>query len=448
MNEQNNSIPSAAIVGRPNVGKSSLFNAFLKRRAAIVHSQSGVTRDRIAAVCEFRGKKFQLFDTGGLSLYEGESTSKAEWAGEIKKQVEAAIESAKKIIFVVEAGNLTPLDVDIASKLRVSGKEIFLAINKSDNDAAISKSAIFAKLGFEKVFHVSCVHNAGISELAASVTSDFPEWKEDSLPPLKIAVVGRPNVGKSSLVNSFLREERVIVSHLPGTTRDAVECRKRIEIGGETIDVTFVDTAGLRQKRKADTPVEFFSIDRTEKAIKASDVLILVLEGFIDGASAQDRKIANLARESGRGVIIAVNKWDLCKGISKHECTMRIRATLPFLNYAPIVMTSSKNGDGINSLFSALLELRSTLAFKPPTPIVNRVLEEAFNVCPPPFSGRSSFKVYYATYLGGVPPQFLLFCNNSTLCPAHYLKYLENCLRKKFVFAGYPLSFQLRARKK
>ncbi|HPN83941.1 MAG TPA: ribosome biogenesis GTPase Der, partial [Victivallales bacterium] len=292
-------IPVVAIVGRPNVGKSSLFNAIQKRRTAIVHSESGVTRDRITGLCEFRDRKFQLVDTGGLSLYEGQNT-KDLWSKEIRRQVEAAIESADNIIFVVEAGEPLPLDQDIARKLRTSGKRIILAVNKADNESGANTVANFARLGFDKAFPISCVHRTGLDELLAELTKDFKQVKVAEDDAMRIAIAGRPNVGKSSLINRILNEQRMMVSEIPGTTRDAVETNAIIRSGGRELKIAFVDTAGLRQKRKADSPVEIFSIDRTEKAIQKANIIILILEPFFDGASAQDRRIGGMIRESGK----------------------------------------------------------------------------------------------------------------------------------------------------
>ncbi len=440
--ENKASVPVVAIVGRPNVGKSSLFNAILRRRAAIVHSESGVTRDRVSALCEFLDRKFQLIDTGGLSLYDRQS-AKDVWSREIRRQVELAVESADKILFVVEAGEPLPLDEDIARKLRVSGKDIIVVLNKADNDNSALTSANFARLGFERIFPVSCVHRIGLDYLLEELTKDFPKVSATEAQPFKIALAGRPNVGKSSLVNRMLREERMLVSEIPGTTRDAVESEAVIRAGGREMKISFVDTAGLRQRRKADSPVEIFSIDRTEKAIMKADMALLLLEPFFDGASAQDRRIGGMIKESGKACIIAVNKSDLCEKSKKRELETRIRATMPFLNYAPLVFVSALRGEGMPELCSTMISVANSVMDKPPTAVINKIMEEAQGINPPP----NNFKIYYSTFVGGSPPAFLVFCNNPKLCPQHYLSFIENSMRKKFHFTGLPIAVRLRGRK-
>lgn len=437
-------IPVVAIVGRPNVGKSSLFNAIIKQRKAIVHSESGVTRDRIDAVCDYFGKKFKLIDTGGLSISDGEKTNDI-WLREIRRQVEIAINSADKIIFMVEAGEPLPLDFDIARTLRASGKKVIVTMNKADNDKIALSTAYFASLGFDKTIAVSCVHRIGIDELLDEICADFKETDSLDEKFFRICIAGRPNVGKSSLLNKLVNDERSLVSDIPGTTRDAIESSVTIKDNkGRELLVSFVDTAGLRQKRKADSSVEIFSIVRTEKSIRNADMVILLLEPFFDGASAQDRRIGGFIKEASKSCILAVNKSDLIKHGKKNELEERIRLTMPFLNYAPLLFISAMKGDGIRELCSKIISIANFANEKPRTSVVNQIISEAQSINPAP----NNFKIYYATYLYGTPPRFLLFCNNPKLCTQQYQAFIENSLRKKFPFTGYPIQIILKARKK
>jgi len=437
------SIPTIAIIGRPNVGKSSLFNAIIKQRKSIVHSESGVTRDRIEAVYDYFGKKFRLIDTGGLALFDGEKSSNI-WLSEIRRQVNIAIEIADKIIFMVEVGEPLPLDFDIANILRESNKKIIIAVNKADNEDLSMLSVNFASLGFEKIIPISCVHRIGIDELLDEITADLPEFELEEEKFFKISIVGRPNVGKSSLFNKLINEERVLVSEIPGTTRDAIETEYLLKNPkGKELKVKFVDTAGLRQKRKADSPVEIFSIVRTEKAIQNSNMTLFVIEPFYDGTSAQDRRIGAFIKESGKACIIVVNKVDLIQKEKQQELLRRIRLTMPFLNYAPIFFVSALTGKGLSNLCSKILQIATVNFEKPQTSKLNQIIENAQNLNPAP----SYFKIYYTTYIGGIPPKFLSFCNNPKLCSSQYLTFIENAIRKEYPFTGYPINIILKHRK-
>ncbi|HRR28212.1 MAG TPA: ribosome biogenesis GTPase Der [Victivallales bacterium] len=436
-------IPTIAIVGRPNVGKSSLFNAIIKQRKSIVHKESGVTRDRIEAIYDYFGKKFKLIDTGGLALFKGQKSSDI-WLSEIRRQVDIAIESADKIIFMVEVGEPLLLDFDIANMLRASKKKIIVAVNKADNENLAILSANFTSLGFEKIISISCVHRIGIDELLDEITHDLPEYeiKEEKL--FKISIVGRPNVGKSSLLNKLINDERVLVSEIPGTTRDAIETEYLLKKSkGKELKVVFVDTAGLRQKKKADNPVEIFSIVRTEKAIQKTNMALLVIEPFYDGTSAQDRRIGAFIKESGKACIIVVNKMDLIQKEKQKELSKRIRLTMPFLNYAPIFFVSALNGNGLANLCSGIINIANVEFKKPQTSKLNEIIEMAQNMNP----ASSHFKIYYITYIGGIPPKFLAFCNNPKLCSSQYLTFIENSIRREYPFKGYPINIILKHKK-
>ncbi len=447
-------IPTVAIVGRPNVGKSSLFNAILKRRIAIVHEESGVTRDRIAAPTKWNNRHFQIIDTGGLGMYGGQKRKLGIWDSEIKEQVDIAIESAELLIMVVDVtAGVTALDMDIANRLRAGGKKMFLAVNKSDNPEIDAESANFARLGFEKVFPVSCVHRRGIDNLLDQIVSaiDWSTVVPPQEPGLRIAVVGRPNVGKSSIVNRLVGHKRVMVSNIPGTTRDSVEVSFDLECKEGKVPAVLVDTAGLREKRKADTSVEIFSIMRAEEAVMRAQLILFVVEASIDGVTAQDKKIASMISESGKGCIILANKWDLCRKAHKREDVQaEIRYTMPFMEYAPVVFISALDGSNFNRITSAMAEVRENMRMHIPTSLVNKILSDATAKNAPSAVGtvRHHFKIYYATMVGNEPPRFLFFVNDPGVCTKNYLSYLGNCLRNSLGLTGLPIRIQLRAREK
>lgn len=448
-----NRIPVVAIVGRPNVGKSSLFNVIIGRRVSIVHEQSGVTRDRVVAPGSWHGKHFQLIDTGGLGNITGSKKTVDRWDEGIREQVEAAIEGADVLIFVCNVQDgIVPLDREVTDRLRGIGKKVFMVANKCDNPELENESAIFSELGFDKIYPVSCLHRKGYAKLLDNALSDFesPEVEAAEAVPFRIAVVGRPNVGKSSLINWLLGEERVMVSEIAGTTRDSIDIDFEIKYRGEMLPAMLIDTAGLRKRSKIDNVVELFSMMRTEEAIKRSQLVLFLVETSTTGVTAQDRKIAASIVESGKGCIIVSNKFDLCENEEVKQKTLieEIRYTLPHLNYAPVVFTSVLRKYNMNALLDQIAEVMAQMEVKVPTSLVNKVLLDAFARNSPPVVGVAPLKLYYSSMIGSEPPKFLLFVNRAEYCAENYLLFLKNCLRQAFDFTGLPIVVELRARPK
>jgi len=435
-------LPAIAIVGRPNVGKSSLFNAILGRRHAIVLSESGITRDRIGAAGVLNGKRFHLFDTGGLGTYAGERRKVGFWDQAIAKQVEAAIEDAEAILLVVDVqAGLNALDTEVANRLRASGKKVIVVANKCDNEESEKGLTEFEPLGFGRIRPVSCLHRRGIRQLmdealkgVKACDANAPDVKR-----LRLAVIGRPNVGKSSLVNRLLGEDRVIVSDVPGTTRDAINIDFNLKCADETVPATLVDTAGLRKRSKVDLAVEKFSVMRAEQAIKEADIVLFVVESSAQGSTSQDRHIAQKIEDSGKGCIIVANKWDACSGQKQKEVLKELRHTLPHLSYAPIVFTCALSGLNFSTLFEAIAQLRAQMSVKISTAMVNRVIGDAVERSAPPVVKLKPFKIYYGTMVANPPPTFALFVNSPSLCADSYRSYLENYFRAGFEFVGFPI---------
>lgn len=431
------------------MGKSSLFNAILGRRQAIVHEESGITRDRIVASVFREGHYFQVVDTGGLGTFTAEKKRMGLWDEEIRRQVDVAVEGADILLFVTDiTAGVTALDVDIAAMLRSSGKKVFLIANKADNPEKDAQSADFLKLGFSEIFPVSCVHRRGIPELIEKIICNIDVSGVEQIikPALRIAIVGRPNVGKSSLINHFLGEERVIVSDIPGTTRDSVDVEFELKYKSGKIPAVFVDTAGLRKKGRADSAVEIFSIMRAERAIKHSQLVLFLIEAGKDGATAQDRHIGRMIADSGKGCIIIVNKWDTCAGLKQKTEEKKIRAALPFMTYAPIIFTSALSAYNFSKILDSIAEVKEQMELHIPTSVINRLIADAFERNSPSVIGRGPFKVYYATMLGNEPPRFLFFVNDPKLCPKNYLAYLNNYLRQRLDLTGLPIRIQMRNR--
>jgi len=442
-------LPTVAIVGRPNVGKSSLFNAMLGRRVAIVHEESGVTRDRIAATARHNGVSFQLVDTGGLGMYAGETRGVDRWNKAIGEQVEAAIEGADLLVMVVDATvGSTPLDAEIADRLRLCGKPVLLAMNKADNPRLEAVADEFTNLGIAAAQPVSCLHRSGVQALLDVVAAALPVGDDLPEPELRIAVVGRPNVGKSSLVNRLLGQSRVLVSEVAGTTRDAIDVPVRLRLGAETVPALLIDTAGLRQRRRADTAVEMFSILRAESAVVRAQVVLLILEAGPEGIAptSQDRRIARMVADAGRGCVVVVNKWDLCTGIKAPEAIAQVHHGLPFLTYAPVAFVSAHNGHGLGRMLDEVGTVRAQLALRLSTGILNRVIGDAMARTPPPSSHGRFLKVYYATMTAGMPPTFLLFVNDPRICSPSYQQYLAKALRRQLGLDTLPIRIELRAR--
>ncbi len=444
-------LPSIAIVGRPNVGKSSLFNAILKRRQAIVHFESGVTRDRVTAAATHERRLFLVTDTGGLAIYTGEKKSVSFWDTMIADQADAAIENADVILFLVDAqAGLLPLDREIAQKLRQCGKKVLLVANKADNGEDIYRADEFHELGFDKVWPVSSLHRRGIGSMLDAALADMERINPDDVPKdarLKIAVLGRPNVGKSSLVNRLLGENRVIVSDVAGTTRDNVDTDFTLQLGEEEIPATLVDTAGLRKRSKVDEAVEHYSAMRASDALAECDIVLFVLEANVGQATAQDKSIARMIEDSGKACVMVVNKWDIrVQGATTQDVLREMRYTLPKMAYAPIVFVSAENGWNFSSLYETIAHVRAQLAVRIPTAMLNRVIQEAITKNLPPVVGTKPLKIYYGAMTGDNPPCVTLIVNKTGLCADSYKQYLINCFRKSFALTGLPVRIRLEER--
>ena len=466
-----------AIVGRPNVGKSALFNRIAGRRIAIVHDLPGVTRDRVSAEVEWRGRPFTLVDTGGIGLLRGEKAEDVIVKAAVE-QVDLAIEAADVIILVVNIQEgVVPLDNEVAQKLRRSGKPILVAANKVDTARVENEAAEFARLGFEKIFPVSAIHGKGIEALTETAVALLPV--ETALPAaesgagsaLRLAIVGRPNVGKSSIINALTQSERVIVSPIPGTTRDAVDVPFQVETEGKRESYVLIDTAGMRKARRVNESIEFFSVKRAEDSIARCDICILVLDAE-SGITEQDKKIGGKIVEERKGCIVVVNKWDLVadsvraareeelkrrKEKRHHEGTESpltmlgefgqwVQEHLFFLDYAPVIFTSAKTGFHLDRLLEAVRYVAAQMNQKIPTSILNRTLHDAVEHRQPVSSAGHRLKFFYATQVKQSPPTFLLFVNRHELFSDQYKKYLSDQLRRAFGYEGCPINLIPRAR--
>jgi GTP-binding protein len=477
---------TVAIVGRPNVGKSALFNRIAGRRIAIVHNQPGVTRDRVSAEVEWRGRPFTLIDTGGLGLLAGEKGGDPITRAAIA-QVEVAVEAADVIIFVVNAQEgAVALDFEVAQRLRQSGRPVFLAVNKVDNAELESAVPEFAELGFEPLLPVSAIHGRGVAGLMKAVREALPEGAAAAEPaaespeaeavpaesaPLKLAVVGRPNVGKSSLVNALTQSDRVVVSPVPGTTRDAVDVPLEIATEGRVERYLLIDTAGMRKARRVRDSIEFYSVKRAEKSIERADLVVFVLDAQ-SGILEQDKKIADKIVAAHKACVVVINKWDLYdasvraarRELGRQDPRARegtaplptrmsefvawVKERLFFLDYAPVVFTSATEGMHLERLLEAVRFVADQLRQQVPTALLNRTLYEAIEERQPVSATGQRLRFFYATQVGQAPPRFLLFLNQPGPFAPQYVKYLTGRLRKAFGFEGCPILLRARARPK
>lgn len=450
---QASNLPVIAIVGRPNVGKSALFNAILRRRVSIVHEQSGVTRDCVAAPAEFRRRHFLLVDTGGLGTLNGEKHVDL-FDGMIREQVTEVLQDAVALIWVVNCQDgITPQDEEVGAFLRKSGKPLFLCANKADNrELADLSIAQFAQLGVPQICPTSCTHTYGIDALLIKVLADIPQSTDldtEQEKPLRIAVVGRPNVGKSSLVNRLVGEERMMVSDIAGTTRDAVDLPLTIKQDGEELPIVLVDTAGLRRKGQISSVVEFFSANRTEQAIRNSDLVLFILDS-LDVCTTQERRIGRLIADARRPCIMLANKWDLITQAGHDRPELfndHVRQCMPFMDHAPILQISAANGYNFKRIFELIRLVKAQTRVMVPTGVFNQFLQDALQRNPPSSVENRRFKVFYGTMTHNPPPKFVLFVNEPKLCPQNYRSYLENQIREAFFpEAGLPIFLELRKR--
>lgn len=435
------SVPVMAIVGRPNVGKSTLFNRIVGTRLAIVQDQPGITRDRIYAPAEWLSKSFRVVDTGGLEVGEVDEITKR-----IRAQVELAIDEAQAIVFVVDGlAGATPADEEIAQWLRVAGKPVVVAVNKLDNPKRISLAYDFYALGFSTVIAISAEHSTGIGDLLEEVFKHFPaELAEaEDADAVKMAVIGRPNVGKSSLVNALLGEDRVLVSDVAGTTRDAIDTP--LEWEGQSF--LLMDTAGMRKRGKVYEATEKYSVLRALKAIERCDVAVLVIDGK-DGIIEQDKHIAGYALDAGKALVVAVNKWDVVEKDDKtaQEFEKKFRAQFPFLAWAPLVFISAKTGRRVVRVLETVALVAENHAMRISTSTVNALVQDAVAITPPPTDRGKRLKILYATQVSVKPPTFAVFVNHADLMHFSYERYLENKLREAFGFAGTPIRLVIRQR--
>ena len=434
--------PIFAIVGRPNVGKSTLFNKIIGQRISIVEDTPGVTRDRIFADGEWSGKKFTLIDTGGI-----EPKNDSEILTEMRNQANLAIEMADVVIFMVDIKDgLTAADADVAAMLQKSKKPVVLVCNKSDSPGEVPMEYYeFFNLGLDEPVAVSSIHGLGVGDLLDKVYSyvDFSKTDEIEEDIIKVAVIGKPNAGKSSLINTILGEKRVIVSNVAGTTRDAIDTY--YERDGQKY--LFVDTAGMRKKGKIDENIERYSVIRSLAAIDRCDVVLVMIDAT-EGVTEQDSKIAGYAHNAGKASIVVVNKWDL---VEKETNTMKnfkneILNGLPFMQYAPSEFVSAKTGLRLNKLFELIKFVNVQNAVRIPTGVLNDVLNDATSMVQPPSDKGRRLKIYYITQASTRPPTFILFVNDKELAHFSYVRYIENKIREAFNLNGTPVKFIIRER--
>jgi len=445
-------MPNVAVVGRPNVGKSALFNRLIGRKIAIVHDQPGITRDRISAICIHGTRPFVLWDTGGIF-----GAGEAQLSAQVRGAAEEALRESDLLLFVVDAKEgLSPIDEELARVLRKSQKPVVLVINKIDNEKHEAFAAEFDSLGFRSSIAISAEHGRGISDLLDAIDQLLPLATGDSQATshnsLAVAILGRPNVGKSSLINSIVRSERAIVSELAGTTRDAID----ILYQRDGRNFVFIDTAGIRRRGKQSTSAEVFSVMRAERSIRRAGLCVLIVD-LTAGVTAQDKRIAGLIQTARKAAIVILNKWDLVKpkrnqkeAISSLAATARER--IFFLDYAPVLITSSLTGEHVGKLFALIEKIQRAAGQRVGTGVLNRLLRQAFEANPPPTVRARRLKLFYAAQSKGKenqllePPEFVLFVNDPRLLNQTYRRYLEARIRDEQPFPGLPIVLTLRPR--
>ncbi len=432
-----------AIVGRPNVGKSTLFNVLAEEKIAIVKDVPGVTRDRIYADCKWRGTTFQIIDTGGIEPESDDILLK-----QMRRQAELAMDIADVIVFLtdIKAG-VTRSDEEVASLLRKTRKPVILVCNKCDRVGEVPDDIYeFYQLGIGEPLGISAGKKLGIGELLDAIYDQFEDIQEEQIDEetIKVAIIGKPNAGKSSLVNKILNEERVIVSDIAGTTRDAIDSYFENTHG----KYIFIDTAGIRRKNKVYEELEKYSVLKAKSAIDRATVCLLMIDA-VEGVTEQDEKIAGLAHEAGKAIIIVINKWDL---VDKNTYTLasyqkQVYEKLAYLSYAPILFISAKTGQRVDKLFELINEVDKQNSLRVPTGVLNNILAEAILITQPPSDKGRRLKVYYMTQVSIRPPTFVIFVNSKELMHFSYVRYIENHLRKQFGFKGTPIHMIIRERK-
>jgi GTP-binding protein len=448
-------VRTVAIVGRPNVGKSALFNRLAGRKISIVHDQPGVTRDRVCAVCHLGSSPFEIIDTGGIG-----ATPDPEFSAQTRMEAEAAIASADVLLLVVDGqAGIHPLDAELASQLRASGKPLFLAVNKVDLPQHEIFTSDFAGLGLEHMFPVSAAHGFGIDELVQSLGKSLPADDEEEaeipgeeIPPARVVLIGRPNVGKSSLTNAILGHPRTIVSGVAGTTRDAVD----IPFQFAEQKYMLCDTAGMRHRSRHNTSVEVFSVMRSERALRGADLCLLIIDAT-QGVTGQDKKIGQMVQKSFKPVLIVLNKFDAVESRGSPRETLahhveHVRQELFFLRFAPVVILSAKTGQNVERLFLMVEKMRQHARRRIGTGELNRHLQKCFEAQPPPLRRNRRLKILYATQVEPsrrscfAPPEIVFFVNDQILLPATYEEFLQRRIREKWEFPGLPLRFRWRSR--
>ncbi len=444
--------PMLAIVGRPNVGKSTLFNRIIGRRLAVVSEVPGTTRDRIQADAEWRGISFTVVDTGGIEVEAGFHTAplsqdSARFLSAIRAQAGIAIDAADVVLLLVDAQvGLTAADEEVAAILRRTTKPVIIAANKADSAAGRESAVEFYSLGLGEVLPVSALHGTGTGDLLDAVIDAFPrltQWDEEQDESVKIAIVGRPNVGKSSLLNRLLGEERAIVSPIAGTTRDAIDT----VLEWNQIPITLIDTAGIRRRGRIDPGVEKFSVLRALRAIKRADVALLLIDAQ-EGVLAQDEHVAGFILEENTSVVVLVNKWDAVDkdSYTMLEHTKRLRTELKFMDYVPVLFISALTGQRVHKVLPMALEVHSARLERISTSELNQLVRDAVAAHAPPSKGGKRLKLFYATQAAVDPPTFVFFVNDPRLAHFSYQRYLENQIRQRHPFAGTPLVLRFRAR--
>ncbi len=435
----NTAKPIVAIIGRKNVGKSTLLNRLAGKRLAIVADLPGTTRDRLFADIKLNDSVFTLVDTGGLEFKPDSGITEA-----VNRQIEAAIEEADVLVFLVDVTDgVTAADLEIADRLRKAKKPLLLVANKADNDRLESDAVDFFSLGLDEPFPISAYHGRGTAELLDRIAKLLPPAPpaSDEADVMKLAIVGRPNAGKSMLLNALVGGQRAIVSHIPGTTRDAIDTQ--LDIGGR--NVLLIDTAGVRRRGRIAVGVELYSVLRALKAIERADVVLLLLD-TTEPVTAQDLHIGGYIQQAAKGVIIVVNKWDLAMGLSKEDCRLFIRSKLKFLSYAPLMFISAKLEHGVDKIIDQAGAIYEQRRKRITTAKVNSLVQQATAEHSPPRKGRRLLKFLYATQAEIEPPTFVFFVNDARLMHFSYQRFLENKLRQTFGFEGTPLRLIFKTR--